>query len=154
MTETLFTGTLRINQPTKGSQSGSREPLSGKWPLYSTSPTDEQQKKRVHITAPNYYEFQPFIDNLNNLSTMSLNFPQMPYGGAINMQSPPPFGAGARYTVPSMASNTLPPPSWATKIMEDIKSIKSSMTKIDNIEKMVNKMTVKVDTLEKQVKSE
>ena len=37
--------------------------------------------------------------------------------------------------------------------MEDIKSIKSSMTKIDNIEKMVNKMTVKVDTLEKHVKT-
>ena len=142
-----------LSSGTKDSQSGSSEPLSGQWSLYSTSPINEQQKKRVHIAGPKYYEYNPFIDNLNNLSTMSLNFPQMPYGGSINMQSPPPFGAGAQYTGPSMAPNTLPPPSWATEIMEDIKSIKSSMTKIDNIEKMVNKMTVKVDTLEKQVKT-
>ena len=37
--------------------------------------------------------------------------------------------------------------------MEDIKSINSSVAKIDSIEKIVNKITLKVDTLETQVKT-
>ena len=59
-----------------------------------------------------------------------------------------------QYTGPTAVPSTMMgPPTWATEIMEDIKCIKASMTKIDNIEKMVNKMTVKVDTLETKVKT-
>lgn len=45
------------------------------------------------------------------------------------------------------------PPQWAAEIMEDIKSIKLSVSKIDNIEKMVNKISSKVDKLETKVKT-
>ena len=148
-----------LNSGTISNRLGSNEPLSSQWLLNSSSPINETQKKRFHnyYTVPAYYEFSPFVDNLNNIPTMSLNFQQipqqMPFGGSVNMQSPPPFGSGPQYSGPSVASSMMPPPSWATEIMEDIKSIKSSMAKIDNIEKMVNKMTVKVDTFETKVKA-
>ena len=45
------------------------------------------------------------------------------------------------------------PPDWATKIMEDIKSIKVSVSKIDGIEKLVNQINSKVENLETKMKS-
>lgn len=82
---------------------------------------------------------------------MSMNFPQMAFGAQYNMQSPSLFSSSP--PSPSTASAMLVPPSWATEIMGIIKTIKSSMTKIDNVEKMVNKMTIQVDTLESTVKA-
>lgn len=50
------------------------------------------------------------------------------------------------------------PPPWAISIVEDIKSIKTSVAKIENVEKTVNsislklsKLETKVDTIDKRV---
>ena len=53
----------------------------------------------------------------------------------------------------SFLPGTSPPPQWATQIMEDIKSIKMSVSKIENIEKTVNKISSKVETLETKMKT-
>lgn len=45
------------------------------------------------------------------------------------------------------------PPQWATQIMEDIKIIKNSVSKIENIEKTVNQISIKVETLETKMKT-
>ena len=87
------------------------------------------------------------IDNQTNLAGMSVNIAEKPFGDSFNMQSQPPFGA--QYTGPSATSNLLSPTSWATEIMEDIKSIKSSVAKIA----LKIWITLKVDTLETQVKT-
>ena len=79
---------------------------------------------------------------------MSMNFSQMPYGSQF-MQQLPPF---TQFTGSGIALGP-PPPPWATEIIEDIKSIKLSVSKIDNIEKLVNKINSKVGNLETKVKT-
>ena len=74
---------------------------------------------------------------------MSINFSQMPYGSQF-MQQSPPF---TQFTGSGIALGP-PPPPWATEITEDIKSIKFSVPKIDNIEQLVNKINPKVENLE------
>ena len=81
---------------------------------------------------------------------MAMNFPSMPFGSGF-MQSPP-FNS-AQFPAPSSAPGTSPPPQWTTQIMEDIKSIKMSVSKIENIEKTVNKISSKVETLETKMKT-
>ena len=99
-----------------------------------------------------------------------MNFQQSPFAGPFmqSMQSPPPFNPqfpasnATPSMTPSMTSNMatnmapnmaagLSAPQWATQIMEDIKSIKQSVSKIDEIEKFVNKINLKVETLEVKV---
>ena len=50
-----------------------------------------------------------------------------------------------------MAPTATPP--WATDIIEDLKSIKISVSKIYKIEKMVDRINTKVETLETKVKN-
>ena len=80
---------------------------------------------------------------------MSMNFPSMPFGSQF-MQSSPFNSQFSASGTPS--SIQVPPPQWATEIIEDIKSIKLSVSKIDNIEKMGNKISSKVDNLERRSK--
>jgi len=58
------------------------------------------------------------------------------------LQSPP----GQFLTTASTA-----PPPWASTIMEDIKSIKSDVARIENIEKLVNSMNLKLKDLETKI---
>lgn len=115
----------------------------------STDTSPQNQNKRFHQSSPEYFNFgQYFTTNLDALTNMSMNFPQMPFGSQY-MQSPP---FNSQFT----ASNTAPgppPPPWATEIIDDIKSIKLSVSKIDNIEKLVNKINSKVENLETKVKT-
>lgn len=60
---------------------------------------------------------------------MSMNFPSMPFSSQF-MQSPPFNSQFPASGTPS--SIQVPPPQWATDIIEDIKSIKLSVSKIDN----------------------
>ena len=158
--------TNEIDSAVKVKQQGSNEQgeqkteqksnqTTGQWSLCSVSPEIEQQKKRFHALSPECYQFRPFIDNQNNLANMAMNFPQMPFAGQMGMQSPPPFNS--QYNNPPLGSSMFntqsPPPPWATEIMEDIKTIKKSMAKIDSIEKMVNTITTKVNKLETNVKT-
>ena len=43
------------------------------------------------------------------------------------------------------------PPGWATELIEDVKHIKLSMSKLDQIEKTVNMINLKVSDLEVKV---
>ena len=79
---------------------------------------------------------------------MSMNFQQMPFWPL--MQSPPAFNPTFPVSSASVASG-MSQPQWVTEIMEDIKSIKQSVSKIYQIEKFVNKNSAKVDTLEIKV---
>ncbi|KAH3840223.1 hypothetical protein DPMN_113670 [Dreissena polymorpha] len=45
------------------------------------------------------------------------------------------------------------PPPWAAGLIDDIKSIKQQVSKIDKIEESVNKITLKLEQLEIQVRT-
>lgn len=129
----------------KGGQGNSSGQLSGQSDYNCVSPdnSDREQVKRFHQSSPDYFNFRPYAN-------MSMNFPSMPFGNQF-MQSPP---FNSQFPASGTPSNIqAPPPQWATEIMEDIKSIKLSVSKIDNIEKMVNKISSKVDNLETKVKT-
>ena len=118
----------------------------------SPEPNEQCHNKRFHSSSPELFNFVPYADY--NLNTMAMNFPQMPFGGGF-MQSPPPF-SNTQFPAQNPAQNPSPsatPPQWATQIMEDIKSIKLSVSKIDNIEKTVNRISSKVETLESKMKT-
>lgn len=79
-------------------------------------------------------------------------------------QGTPLFGAGSAYPTPShspnqMSSYNMPPPlasgppNWATELMNDVKQIKVSLGKLDQIEKTVNLINSKVSDLETKVNS-
>ena len=76
----------------------------------------------------------------------------MPFGQQM-MQSPP-FSSQfyPQFSAMGTSSNSSPP-QWATQIIEDIKSIKLSVSKIEIIEKTVNKISSKVETLETKMKT-
>ena len=80
-----------------------------------------------------------------NANMAGINFPQTNFGPQF-VQTPAPF-------TPVFNSTCSSAPSWATEIMEDIKIIKKSVSKIDSIEKTVNKINLKVDNLETKVKT-
>lgn len=115
----------------------------------SANNSPQHQNKRFHQSSPEYFNFgQYFASNLDALTNMSMNFSQMPYGSQFMQQSPPFTQFTGSGTTPGP-----PPPPWATEIIEDIKSIKLSVSKIDNIEKLVSKINSKVENLETKVKT-
>ena len=66
-----------LSSGTTVSQSGSCDPLSVQWLLYSISPNNDQQKERVRLSSPECYQFRPFVDSQTNLANMPMNFHQM-----------------------------------------------------------------------------
>ena len=105
--------------------------------------------KRLQQSSPEQFCFESHAgykstDSQNIFYNMS--YPQTPFGGGFmqSMQSPP--------FVPQFATASTTPP-WAKEIIEDLKSIKISVSKIDKIEKMINKMNTKIETLETKVKN-
>lgn len=66
------------------------------------------------------------------------------------MQSPPGFAP--QFAATQSLNNTQPPP-WATCIIDDIKSIKLAVSKIENVEKTVNNISTKLSDLENKVGS-
>lgn len=78
-------------------------------------------------------------------------------------QGTPVFGT-VSYPTPSQSPNQMTtygipppqassPPSWATELMNDVKQIKMSLGKLDEIEKTVNMINAKVSDLETKVNS-
>jgi len=92
---------------------------------YTAKTQDDSSNKRIHL------------DNYNfDFTTMAMNYPQQTFGGQF-MQSPPfmqPFTPGTP-TTPFMSNQ---PPPWAASIIEDLKTIKISVSKIGSIEQTVN----------------
>lgn len=104
------------------------------------------------------FNFSNCIQPQNLPSVMNFSQQQGPFSQGV-----PVFGAGA-YPPPSqspnqMASFTMPPsqatgpPNWATELISDVKQMKSSLTKLDQIEKTVNLIHMKVTDLETKVSS-
>ena len=112
------------------------------------SPEIIQEPKRFHEDFPSFYNFYPYANT--DINSIDMNFQQMPFGQV--MQSPPAFNQSFPVSSTGVAFGTAPP-QWAKQIMEDIKSIKQSVSKIDQIEKFVNKISAKVDNLEIKVNS-
>ena len=145
--KSLSTSSSSNNRPNKkNTKSVNGQTIKEVGRTTSISPEISQEPKRFHQELPSYFNFQPYVST--DLTNMSMNFPQMPFGQV--MQSPPAFNQSFPVSSAGVASGTAPP-QWATQMMEDIKSIKQSVSKIDQIEKFVNKISVKVDTLEIKV---
>ena len=128
--------------------------LSEQWnSIVSPEPNEQCHNKRLHPSSPEYFNFVPYADYSNNLNTMAMNFPPMPFGSGF-MQSPP-FNS-TQFPTQNPTQNSAPgasPPQWATQIMENLKTIKISVSKIDSIEKTVNHISLKVETLESKKKT-
>ena len=120
-----------------------------------------KQQKRFHTTTGLFnfdkvseaFPVSKMTQNLTTGGNMSgINYPQ-PNFGAQYMQSPPFSSQFTPQFNSNVTSNATSAPAWATEIMEDIKLIKKSVSKIDSIEKTVNRINSKVDNLETKVKS-
>lgn len=99
-------------------QSGSTTPVD----KYSTVIVDNN-KRQKNLPQHNYFVFDtPIMSNKDNLNTFALT---QPFPGQY-LQSPP-----GQY--PFLQSCTQQPPPKVVSIMEDRKSIKSKVDKIDNI---------------------
>ena len=129
--------------------------LSEQWnSTVSPEPNEQCPNKTFHPSSPEYFNFVPYADYSNNLNTMAMNFPSMLAFGSGFMQSPPYNSTQFQTQNPAQNSgpSTCPPP-WATQIMEDLKSIKISVSKIESIEKTVDHISSKVQTLESKRKT-
>ena len=93
----------------------------------------------------------------NPQSTHALmNFSQqgIPIFGAAAFPDPPPSQSPDQITTYGMPpQQAMGPPSCATEIMNDMKQIKLSLAKLDQIEKTVNSINAKVSDLELKVNS-
>ena len=122
------------------------------WSDICVSPgSDQISYKRFHGSQPDYFDFGQYFtpDNLTPAISMSFQqIPQMPFGSQY-MTSPP---YNTQFPAAGAGPNS-PAPQWATQIMDDIKSIKISVSKIDGIEKMVHNINSKVNELESKVKN-
>lgn len=147
---------IHVSEQNSGTKVNNGQPsgqlLSEQWQTNVSPDSFEQgQTKRFHGSEPDYFNFGPYASFLNSMNNMSnMNFPPMPGFGSGMMQSPP-FNSSQFPTSGSALCNS--PPQWATQIMEDIKSIKNSVSKIENIEKTVNQISSKVETLETKMKT-
>ena len=120
-----------------------------------------KQQKRFHSSTGNFnfdnvsdaFSVNTMTANTNaNIANMAgISFPQTNFGAQF-MQSPMPFTPPLQSNT-HLQSNSAAAPAWATEIMEDIKVIKKSVSKIDSIEKTNNKINLKVDNLESKVKT-
>ena len=124
----------------------------GKQSSDSVSPDFDQKtsNKRFQKAASTYFDFSPyFTSNIETLAAMNMNFPQIPFGAGSQFMQSPPFNPQLSASGPVSSS----PPQWATQIIQDIQSIKASVSKIDNIEKLVHNISKKVDDLETKMKT-
>lgn len=92
----------------------------------------------------------------DNFFVPNMAFSQ-PFGGfafssqnsyPLPVQSPPMQAMPSMLGGPSMNNQ---PPEWATVLMNDVKAIKSQVSKIENIEKTMNQMCGKIKDLEVNV---
>ena len=71
---------------------------------------------------------------------------------ARSIHPPPSYPYAGVNTSPSaLQGSNLAPPAWASELIDDVRQIKSTLTKIDNIEKTVNSIVVKITDLETKV---
>lgn len=136
--------------------SGNSIGQSSKQLSISISPDSDQQNpnKRFHTTAPNYFDFSPyFTSNIETLAAMSMNFPQIPFGAGSQFVQSPPFHPQFSASGSVLGASTSSQPQWATQIIDDLQSIKTSVSKIESIEKLVQQIHIKVDDLESKVKT-
>ena len=111
--------------------------------------------KRFHPSTPDYYSTSPQFCSFST-PNMSLPPQQQQFSGSY-IQSPPGQYKPQYMTIGSAQPQPPPPstqipPQWANSIMDDVKSIKGSVSKIDSIEKTVNSICSKLSDLETKVK--
>ena len=143
-------------------------------PNFNVSPESniQTQTKRFHASAPGYFDYSPYITSVSysasnsyvpdTQTALNMNFSNMPFGAGNQLMQSPPF-TQTQFTgtmpgtmppgMPGAPGATSAPPDWASKIMEDLKSIKVSVSKIDSIEKLVHQINSKVENLETKMKS-
>lgn len=91
-----------------------------------------------------------FVSSVMNPSPV-LNFAQqIPYGFQAQPQTPNVFSTpiNTQTQQPNLPSN---PPAWAAGLIEDVKTIKSALPKLDQIEQTVNKIKTKLSAIETRV---
>lgn len=91
-----------------------------------------------------------------SFSQIPFNIPQQQLtGSASNSFMSPTLSPNQMASSQQMYHMPLPqtagPPGWATELMNDVKQIKLSLVKLDNIEKTVNMINLKVTELETKV---
>jgi len=102
----------------------------------------ENPYKRFHSTVPEYFVF----DNISNMS--------YPQGFTTQVLSPQgQFGPQFAQSAPIQMQSLTTPPPWAVSLMDDVKSIKQKVERIESVEKAVNNITVKLNQLETKVDS-
>ena len=106
--------------------------------------TVSSENKRFHPSSPEYFLF--------DLNSMAMNC-QPQYGGQFVQSSP--YTQQFSTVPPAISPNSQnsQPPPWITVIMDDIKSIKTSVAKIETIEKTVNIINLKMNELESKIQT-
>ena len=109
--------------------------------------------KRFHPSAPDYYSTSAQLCSFST-PNMSLLPQQQQFSGSY-IQLPPGQYTPQYMTIGSAQLQPQPPstqipPQWAK--MDDVKSIKGGVSKIDSIEKTVNSICSKLSDLETKVK--
>ena len=114
----------------------------------STSSESKQHSKEVDTSGTDCESNVLLSDSvpyeMSNMNSMSMNYPPHMYGppGMQSTAGVPPYAAPPT-TPPNMSI-----PTWASALMDDIKSIKST---VSSVEKTVNTMNLKFYDLEKKV---
>ncbi|KAH3803681.1 hypothetical protein DPMN_131947 [Dreissena polymorpha] len=80
-------------------------------------------------------------------------FPPHPQFIASQHGSFPGYQNTPQYSPHAPTEANLQPTQWATDLIKDVKSIKASVAKIDDIEKLLNRLNARVETLENSVKT-
>lgn len=118
--------------------------------LNSNDNNDDEAKRVNRSTTPTHFTFgtvnssQHYIPEFN----WNMNFSGAPqYGTQFGIASPPCNKFG------TFTQNSQVPPMWASEMIEDIKKIKTQVSKIDKIEEGMNKLNNRVELLEKKVDS-
>lgn len=117
--------------------------------------SENGQENHGHSQIVNNSECTPFQFPLPNSTFFDFNFGQ-PLDYNTTVMNFPPFGSQqfAMQSPPFQQNfSTQSVPQWVTELKEDIKNIKTNMSKLDKIENMVDKINSKVDKLENHIHS-
>ena len=105
------------------------------------------------------FYFPTLTPQVSQTIPQNMNFPQQgTFSQSASVYGPPSYPAPSQ-SPNQMSTFNLPmsqatgPPTWATELMNDVKQIKLSLGKLDQIEQTVNSINTKVIDLESKVKA-
>jgi hypothetical protein len=102
-----------------------------------------KQNKRLNTSSPDYFKFGAKTYEIdNNIPSSMAYHPPIPNPLNMTFMPPQPY---MPFNVVGVQS--ISPPPWAADLINDMKQIKKSMSKIDSIEKAVNRVCLKDETL-------